>query len=86
MFETNSGAHCANEALHLGLVVVIGHAGTDERVQSERWWIRSPRYMLFFVTGKDINITSTKGFVVPAGGGRARPEEGAARQEVASDE
>src|SRR2546425_4318622 len=28
--------HCPNEALHLGLVVVVVHAGADERVDSAR--------------------------------------------------
>ena len=28
--------HCPDEALHFGLVVVVVHAGADERVQSAR--------------------------------------------------
>src|SRR5437867_8496523 len=39
--------HCPNEALHLGLVVVIVHAGADERVDSARGQIepRQPGLM-----------------------------------------
>jgi hypothetical protein len=36
-------SHCPNEALHLGLVVVVVHAGADERVQSARGQIERGR-------------------------------------------
>ena len=74
--------HCPNEALHLGLVVVVMHAGSDERVESVPGQIEPGRAGLVYIdvhgagvyphsaTGKDTNMNATKGFVVPAGGGK----------------
>src|SRR6266542_2909309 len=33
-YRESLARHCPNEALHLGLVVVVVHAGADERVDS----------------------------------------------------
>jgi quercetin dioxygenase-like cupin family protein len=58
------------------------HAGTDERVDSVRGQIEPGRAGLVYIdvhgagvyphtaTGKDTNMSTTKGFVVPAGGGK----------------
>src|SRR5881628_2437780 len=35
-YRESLGRHCQNEALRLGLVVVVVHAGADERVDSAR--------------------------------------------------
>jgi hypothetical protein len=42
-FGESLARHCPNEAFHLSLVVVIVHAGADERVQSARGQIERGR-------------------------------------------
>src|SRR5690349_24677890 len=41
--ERGLARHCVDEALHLALVVVVMHAGADERVQSARRQIERGR-------------------------------------------